>query len=291
MFERMTDQEKRHKYTAVPDYITASTELYSSPEELACFALVDTSSTLKKWQTSGLSYFPHPEYFMWVPNNPSQSKTANQYSPATHQRLFESYPRYIHVFARRTSGEDWFDIGRGLVGGYSGSGATVAETFIREVNIHLVAKLSEPLWLEFGGHPGWYLSINNEASEASSPDAVMEAIRDAWKRPPVDVEIGRYAGDGLFAITDEAGRATVNYWLPDKSEFVSGTPQLSDATAETHIFLRSNSYDHEVAMGQVITREEAISIIETFVMTGKPTGLTPWAVLFQEGENANTSNP
>jgi hypothetical protein len=291
VFDRMTEQEKRHKHPAAPDYSTASSELYSSTEGLACFALVDTSSILKQRRASGLSFFLNPEYFIWVPNNPSEPTTAEQYSPATHQRLFESHPGYVHVFARRTSGEDWFDIGKGLVCGYSGSGATAAETCIREINVRLVTKLSEPLWLEFGGHPGWYLAINNVESEAFSPDAVMEAIRDAWNRPPVDVEIGRYAGDGLFAIADEAGRATVNHWSSDNKEFVSGTPQLSGLTVPTHIFLRSNSYDHEVAMGQVITPDEALSIIERFVMTGKPAGLTPWSVLFQEGERADVSDP
>lgn len=284
MFNRITEQEIRNRFPDAPDFSAATTELYSTPGELACFALVNTSSTLEQRQASGLSYFLGPSYFVWVPNSPFEPTNAKEYSSATHQKLFELHPRYIHVLARRTADEDWFDIGKGLVCGYRGSGATAAETCIREITIQLVAKLPEYLWLEFGGHPGWDLVINNEESAASSPGAVLEAIRDAWSRPPVDLEIGRYDGDVLFAIADEAGRATVNYYSSNKEELVSGTPQLSDATVETHIFLRSNSYDHEVAMGQVITRDEALSIIESFVLTGKPAGLTPWNVLFQRGQ-------
>jgi len=159
----------------------------------------------------------------------------------------------------------------------------LVEQRLAEVNIWLATKLPEALWHEFGGQPDWCLIINNVESKAFSPDVVMAAIRDAWSRPSIDVEIGRYAGDGLFAIAEESGRATVHYWSSDKSEFVSGTPQLSDATVETHTFLRSNGYDHEIATGQVITREEAITIIESYVLTGKPAGLTPWAILFQGG--------
>jgi hypothetical protein len=275
----MTEQEKQHRFPAAPDYSTTSSELHSSPEELACFALVDTSSTVRQRRASGLSFFLGPENFMWVQGNPSEPTT-------TAQRLFELYGNRLHVFARRTLREDWFDVGTGRL-----NGMHLVEHRLAEVNIWLATKLPEPLWHEFGGHPDWYLTINSVESEAFSPDAVMEAIRDAWNRPPVDVEIGRYAGDGLFAIADESGRATVNYWSSDKSEFVSGTPQLLDATVPTHIFLRSNSYDLEVALGQVVTRDEALSIIESFVLTGKPAGLTPWDVLFQEGERADVPNP
>jgi hypothetical protein len=90
----------------------------------------------------------------------------------------------------------------------------------------------------------------------------------------VDLEIGRYDGDAMFAIADKDGRATVTYWS-DKVELFSGTPHYIDATGQTYNFLRSNDYDHEVPLGQVVSQDEALSIVEGFVLTGKPTGLSP----------------
>lgn len=283
MTNRLSEQEKVRLYP-VAKYATATSEFFDQDGALVCFAQIETSPTQRKQKVPGLSYFANPVIFMWVGKTMNRLDAANT-SPISIQEVFQSHANDIRLFVRPASSADWIDIGSCLL-----NGITATEGVVDVIYLRLSEKLPEPLWHEFGGHPGWHLTINNVESEAASPDAVMEAIRDAWKRPPVDVEIGRYAGDGLFAIADEAGRATVNYWSFDNKEFVSGTPQLFDATVETHIFLRSNSYDHEVAMGQVITPGEALSIIESFVLTGKPAGLTPWSVLFQEGERADVPN-
>lgn len=285
MFERITEQEKRHRFPAAPDYDTVSGELYSSPGELACFALVDTSSTVQHRRASGLSFFLGPENFMWVQGDALKTTTGRQGAVANTISLFQSHGEGIQVFVRRSAMGDWLDAGRGIL-----NGMHLTEGALTEVNIRLAVKLPEALWLEFGGHPGWYLVINNLEKEASSPDAVIAAIRDAWGRPPVDLEIRRYAGDCLFAIADASGHATMSYFA-DNNEFASGTPQLPGPTVPTHIFPRSDSYDHEVPMGQVITRDEAFSMIENFVLTGKPAGLTSLSVLFEEGEHADVPNP
>jgi hypothetical protein len=274
MTDRLSEQEKRQKHSAVPDYSTASSELFSSPEELTCFALVDTSSTVEQRRASGRSFFLGPETFIWVPGVSPKPPTGEQHSSATAQRLFELHASHIHVFARRTPRDEWFDFGMGLLNGIRGSGPSVPEISVREINIRLAVKLPEPLWLLFGGHPGWWLFINRKECEASSPDSVLRAIRDAWGRPPVDLEISRYAGDTLFAIADESGRATVSYWT-GQEDHVSRAAVPIAASDPTYIFPRSDNYDHEVPVEQVISREEALSIIEGFVMTGNPVGLTP----------------
>lgn len=268
MFDRLTEQEKRRKYPAAPDFSTATTTLFSSPGELACFAVVDTSSTVRQQRASGISYFFGPRNLLWVPGH-TPDPTGEQHSFATAISLFRSHGGSIHVFVRHAAVDDWFDVGTGILNGMHLIGGSLSD-----INIQLGVKLPEPLWLLFGGHPGWDLVINNEESEASSSDAVLDAIRDAWNRPPVDLEIGRYAGDTLFAIVDATGRATVSYYK-GQDEQVSKAGQPLPPGEPTYIFTRSNGYDHEVPVDQVITRDEALSIIENFVMNGSLLGLSP----------------
>jgi hypothetical protein len=116
--------------------------------------------------------------------------------------------------------------------------------------------------------------VNREEIEVSSPDSVLDAIRTAWRLPAVDLEITRYAGDALFAIAETSGRAAVSYWA-DQVEYVARAAQPLPADDSTHSFARSDNYDHEVPVEQVISRQEALLIIESFVLTGKPTGLSP----------------
>ncbi|VTR96994.1 hypothetical protein [Tuwongella immobilis] len=268
MFERVTEREKCDKYPAAPDYSAGSTELFSSAQELTCFATVDTSPTAQQRHSSGLSFFLGPENFVWIPGNPDPTMSRRLDSEAV-IALFRSHKQAIHVFVRRGKGDDWVDVGNGLL-----NGMRLTEEVLVEVNIRLAAKLPEPLWLLLGGHPGWWLTVNGRESEASSPDEVLHAIRDVWSHPSVDLEIGRYAGDTLFAVADEKGLATVNHYH-GQDEHVSRAGQPLSLDEPTYIFPRSNGYDHEVSVGQVIPRGEALSLIEDFVLNGSIAGLSP----------------
>lgn len=273
MSARITDQEKRCKYVVASDYSTGSTELFSQTEELVCFALVATAPTIQQRRVSGISYFLSPEYFVWVPGDLSSPTTDNQRSSATARQLFEANGSRIHIFVRRTPYDDWFDIGKGMRSGIRGSGPSVNEIQLREIHVQLAVKLPESLWLLFGGHPGWSLVIGSEEVEVSTPDSVLEAIRAAWDQPTIDLRISRYAGDSLFAIADESGLATVNYRC-ESGEYVSGVIGSQFENHSTYFFRKSDGWDYEVPVEEVIPRIEALSIIQSYVLTGAPTGLS-----------------
>ena len=128
------------------------------------------------------------------------------------------------------------------------------------------------MWVRFGGYAGWLLTIGQSDFNIPSSGTGVPLIESQWGKISPYLRLTRYEGDVLQAATNEQGQAVVSYL--ENSTLPERFSGHYDPTAQWASFLQENGDTWEVPVTTVISRTEALSIIESHLSTGRPTGVT-----------------
>jgi hypothetical protein len=172
----------------------------------------------------------------------------------------------IHLFVHQAAGQPYYYIGKGQL---TGSGPQPTGSLL--LLYHIEPRLPREAWLRFGGYDGWLVRIGRNEHIVPSHIDGIRLVANQWGRISAEIQVTRYDGDLLQAVINDADQAVVSY-LKDSvcPEKFSGT---FDPGAEVLSLRRENGDTWDVPVTTVVTRHEALKIIESYMATGCPIGV------------------
>lgn len=174
----------------------------------------------------------------------------------------------IHLFARRCGRELFCYLGTGSVVGF---GPAPVDPRRLLLTYHINPKLRREAWVNFGGYAGWLLTIGQSDFNVRSYAEGAVIIERQWGIVSPILRLTRYEGDILQAATNDQEQTVISYLANSVSpERFSGR---YDPTEQWVSFAREKGENWEVPVTTVISRKEALGIIESYLSTGRPIGI------------------
>jgi hypothetical protein len=138
----------------------------------------------------------------------------------------------------------------------------------------LAQKLPYDLWTSVGGYKKWLVAVGDQEHSCLAADECMEIARADWGRIATDVQILRYEGDSLLAVTNADERCVIFHYKEDEFDNTSKNASYRGNPNDKITFYTSKSHDIVASASWVISKQAALSIIERFVTTGSPGEMT-----------------
>jgi hypothetical protein len=169
--------------------------------------------------------------------------------------------RRVHLLGSLPSGV-WCYLGRPTLSSGFGSNGSLTQ-----LEIGLDDKMPESLWLQFGGYSGWLVCMYPHQFVVQSQNDVETIVGTFQNAGTLNLEITRYEGDCLSAITDKTGVSVVTYQSGSLHLHSQGNDgELNDE--KIYGFTTT-----EFPRCWVISRHEAMALIRGFLLNGVVQGL------------------
>jgi hypothetical protein len=172
-----------------------------------------------------------------------------------------SEQRQTHVFAALSS-DEWCYLGQlVLESGYGSNG------LLTQFTVLLNEKLPRELWHQLGGYRGWLINTARDQFIVQGSIDSNELLQDHWGVVSPSIEVTRYEGDVLFAVTDSSHAAVISY-RDGARELHSISANYDPTDMELYGF-----GDFEFRRCWVIAKHDAIVLIRLYLDFGSPSGL------------------
>lgn len=245
-------------------YVATDVRLVGAAFGVALIASVQNAPSWSSAMQTTLPYFRSPESLYWYSSleNWILAPFGNESLARDPSGLLSS----IHLFAHRDVTGLYCYLGTASLSSY---GMARAESLL--LCYTMTTRLARDAWVGYGGCAGWMLTIGQSDYCATAYDEAALLIDRLWGVKFPYVRISRYEGDVLQASTNEQGQAIVNYLADAASpECFSGR---FDGAEPWVLFKGEGGDDWELPFTTVVTREEARSIIKSYLSSGRPIGL------------------
>jgi len=219
------------------------------------------------WRPSRFDYAPAEET-PWLPDKVGDVWDRSQREV---KRLREH-----HMFLRLPIDEQFLYAGTAHLGSY-GSMATTSGSGVA-AHFSLTEKLPRPMWLRFGGYPGWLVEVNHRRRRVGNTDrSVFKRLLGETKSQVFShLSMTRYEGDSL-TIHFNAHRAWLMYqrYPADWGVYTRDHHYAGDPNAE-EIFLCDCGIDLEFPASKTVPRDVAIRAALEFFDQGQQPRSVEW---------------
>jgi hypothetical protein len=222
-------------------------------------------------------HFPKPAHFCFRPTANYDDKPADLVYDWMPKPLANNHQigRGIYLFVNQKPRARFTYVGE-LVDGMNYCGG---KDYRRSwVNFFLAAKLPRELWLRFGGHPAWKVTVNHRdllLGEADH-DRFDRCVTEAGSEPTAHLILTRYQGDSLKLLTNqEEGYLT---YEPEKGAHQTSLNRAYPKdTEKVTLFQCTCGICLEIPRCYAIPKQQAMEAISKFFRSGRLPSSVEWA--------------
>lgn len=237
--------------------------------------LVTVLGSAPSWSTST----PHPIPYLQSPNRLEWYSRLDAW--AAQMFDFDRPPfsiahvlRSISLFGKTRGMPHFLYLGTGRITSCGPCPTNSTGTTLFNMCCRITPTMRRDVWELLGGYRRWMISLGGRDFFPNCDEDAAKLIQETWGTGDF-LLITRYEGDELRASINDKGQATVSYSASPTADILfSGRYTVADELGEWACFpLESGDNGWESPVSTIIDRNEALSIIGTYLSTGWPSGL------------------